>query len=209
MISGALTLAWLAFASTAYAQISHADLCRTESLGLTVTMKTAVGLHQPRAVALEQAGLVAGRPRYALASLAHSRLESGAKEDAVTEEVRAACIRADYRALLDDRSRFDAADSGNAGTQLCSDIATSMAGFLAGDAQAVAMNVDEALDSYAPREHSDAPAPRPRLRTAMQLTQQFARANADPRKIADFAMRHCKSLDARAQAELDGEFYAQ
>jgi hypothetical protein len=209
LIATAFALVWMTYASTAHAQISHADLCRTQSLGLTVTMKTAVGLKQPRAVALEQAGLAAGGPRYALASLAHSRLESGAKEDAVIEEVRAACMRADYRALLDDDSKFDGGGSGNAGAQLCSDLATSMSGFLAGDAQAVAMNVDEALDVYAPREHSDNPAPRPRLARALQLTQQFARANPDAKKIADFAMRHCKSLDARAQAELDGEFYAQ
>ena len=206
--AGACALLWMGFGSAAHAQLSHVELCRIQSMGITVSMKTAVGLKQPRAVALEQAGLKAGGPRFALASLAHSRLESGATETAVTSEVRAACMRADYQALLNDAPAFDTAAAGNAGAQLCSDIATSMSGFLAGDAQAAAMSVDDALDSYAPREYSETPAPRPRLRTAMQLTQQFARANPDAKKIADFAMRHCNALDARARAELDREFYA-
>lgn len=201
-------LLWMTFSANAHAELSQAEYCRTHAMGITVTMKTAVGLSQPRAVALEQAGLAKGGPSYALATLAHSRLEGGAKVAAVTEEVRAACLRADYRKLLADKPTFDGAASGEAGAQLCSDLATSMSGFLAGDRQAAAMPVDDALDAYAPREHSDTPAPRPRLRTAMQLTQQFARTSPDARKIADFAMRHCNSLDASARTELDGEFYA-
>jgi hypothetical protein len=209
LIAIASGLLWLSFSSAAHAQTSHAELCRMQSMGLTVTMKTAISVHQPRAVALEQAGLKAGGPRYALASLAHSKLEAGSPESAVIEQVRAACMRADYRALLEDKPTFDAAPAGNAGAQLCSDLATSLSGFLTADRKAAAMSVEDALDAYAPREHSESPAPRPRLQAAMRLTQQFARANPDAKKIADFAMRHCTSLDASARAELDGEMYAQ
>jgi hypothetical protein len=208
-ISSPLAVLWVIFAVPAHAQITHADLCRTESMGLTMTMKTAVGLQQPRAVALEQAGLKIGGLRHTLASLAHRRLEAGVKESTVVEEVRAACLRADYRALLDDKPTFNTVDAGGAGAQLCSDIGTSMAGFLADDSQAATLSVEDALLSYAPREHSDNPMPRPRLSAAMQLTQQFARTNRDAKKIADFAMRHCNSLDARAKAELDREYYAE
>ena len=126
----------------------------------------------------------------------------------MADEVRAACMKANYRALLDDKPTFEDV-AGGAGAQLCSDLASSMAGFLAGDSQAAAMSLADALDSYAPREHSDNPAPRPRLGTAMQLTQQFARANPEAEKISAFAMRHCQSLDDRARSELDREFYAQ
>jgi hypothetical protein len=70
----------MVFGSAAHAQLSHAELCRVQTLELTVSKKTAVGLKQPRAVALEQAGLKAHGPRFALASLAHSRFESAATE---------------------------------------------------------------------------------------------------------------------------------
>jgi hypothetical protein len=205
----ASALMCMAFGSIAHAELSQAEYCRVHAMGITVTMKTAVGLSQPRAVALEQAGLAEGGPLFELATLAHSRLEGGAKEAAVTEEVRAACVRADYRKLLADKPTFNGEGGGEAGAQLCSDLATSMSGFLAGDRQAAAMPVDDALDAYAPREHSETPESRPRLRMAMQLTQQFARRTPDAKKIADFAMHHCNSLDARGRAELDGEFYAQ
>lgn len=201
-------LVWLASALVpAYGATSHADLCRAQSVGLTATMKTFLGLKQPKAVALQQSGLKQGGPRRQLADLAYSRLESGTSESAAVDEVRAACLRQDYRALLEDEPEFDqGAVTDGAGPQLCADIASSMSAYLS-DAAARTQSIEVAMQEYAPAEHQDRPLPR--LRRALELTREFAGANADPKAIADFAMRHCTALDSDARAQLDDEFYVE
>jgi hypothetical protein len=192
--------------TNAQAMVSQADWCRTQSVGLTRSMKTAQGLNQLEPVALQQAGLAPGGPRHRLAILAWQRLEAGDSENAAAEVVRAACMRENLRALLDDTPTFGTKPEG-AGAQLCSDLATGLSGYLS-DGEAATRELGQALDEFAPREHDDN-RPRPRLAEALRVTQQFARGNRDSKAIAGFAMRHCQSLDANARAELDAEFYVR
>lgn len=194
----------LGLAPSAHAEVSLADWCRLQSVGLTRTAVTWRGLDQPVAVALEQAGLKPGGPRHRLATLAWHRLEAGDNEDAATRAVLAACKRESLRALLDDEPTFGSKPEG-AEAQICGDLATSLSGYLA-DPGAVNMPPELAVEEFAPSP--DAGAARPRLREAMRLTQHFARANRDTKAISAFAFQHCRSLDAKARAELDKEFYA-
>jgi len=193
--------------TTAQAQmVSQVDLCRTESVGLTRTMQISQGLNQPELVALQQSGLKPGGPRHRLARLAWQRLEAGDSESAAAQAVRSACMRENLSALVDDKATFGTKPEG-AGAQLCSDLATTLSGYLS-DGEAPTRALDQALAEFAPREHGDDRS-RPRLTEALRLAQQFARGNADPKAISGFAMRHCEGLDSSARAELDGEFYAQ
>jgi len=195
----------LGLATSAHAEVSLADWCQLQSVGLTRTAVTWRGLDQPVAVALEQAGLKPGGPRHRLATLAWHRLEAGDNEEAATRAVRAACKRENLRALLDDQPTFGSQPEG-AEAQICSDLATSLSGYLA-DPGAVNMPTDIAVEEFAPLP-SETGAARPRLTNAMRLTQHFARTNRDSKAISGFVLQHCRSLDAGARAQLDKEFYA-
>lgn len=193
-------------ATSAQAQVSQSDWCQLQSVGLTRTAVTWRGLDQPVAVALEQAGLKPGGPRHRLATLAWHRLEAGDNEEAATRAVVAACKRENLRALLDDEPTFGNQPEG-AEAQICSDLATSLSGYLA-DPGAVNTPLDIAVEEFAPSP-SETGAARPRLTEAMRLTQRFASANRDAKAISGFVFQHCRSLDASARAQLDQEFYAR
>lgn len=192
--------------TSAQAQVSQADWCRSQSVGLTRTALIWRGQDQPVVVALEQAGLKAGGPRHRLATLAWHRLEAGDTEDAATRTVFAACQREDFRALKDDEPTLGTKPAGSE-AQVCGDLATSLSRYLA-DPGAVNMPVELALEEFAPSP-SEGVAARPRLLEAMRLTQRFARADRDAKAISGFAFEHCRSLDAPARAELDAEYYAR
>ena len=199
-------IAQFALASmSANAQTSQADICRAQSIGLTSTMKIALGLEQPKDVALDHAGLRPGGPRRQLASLAYSRLESGASESTVEGEVRARCMELDRDVIANDDSTVDEQPKG-ASAHVCADVASSVAGFLEDPGTRTA-SVDELLDQFTSSRPHDDERSLPELRRTLQLAQQQARIKPGHKSVADFVMKHCRSLKPEERTALDAEFY--
>jgi hypothetical protein len=189
-----------------HAQTSQADICRAQSVGLTFTMKTAIGLKQPKDVALDHAGLRKGGPRRQLADHAYGRLAAGTSEDTVTREVNARCLKLDRDALAEDDATFDERDQG-AGAQVCADTASSIASFLVEEPGMLAADAGKLLDQFTNSRPHDDVNPRPVLRRTLVLAQQQARTNPDRQRVADFVMKHCEALKPGERAALDAEFY--
>jgi len=190
----------------AQSQTSHADICRLQSSGLTFGMNTAIGLKQPKAVALDHAGLRKGGPRRQLADFAYTRLAGGASLDTVTREVNARCMQLDRDALAADDANFDVPDQG-AGAQLCADTASSVASFLVDEPGMFTANADKLLDQFTNSRPHDDVNPRPVLRKTLVAAQQQARTQPDRERLADFVMKYCEALKPGERAALDAEFY--
>lgn len=189
-----------------HAQTSQADICRAQSVGLTFTMKTAIGLKQPKDVALDHAGLRKGGPRRLLADHAYGRLAAGASEDTVAGEVNARCQKLDRNALAADNATFDEQDQG-AGAQVCADTASSVASFLVEEPGMLTADAGKLLDQFTNSRPHDDVNPRPVLRRTLELAQQQARTSPDRQQVADFVMKHCEALKPADRAALDAEFY--
>lgn len=203
-LPGVLLLAIISLPSQA--QTSHADLCRMQSVGLTFTMQTAIGLKQPKAVALDHAGLRPGGPRRQLADHAYERLAGGASQQNVEGEVRARCMQLDRDELASDDANFGEQDQG-AEAQLCADVSSSIASFLTEEPGMLSADADKLLDQFTSSRPHDDVTPRPLLRRTLELAQQHARTQPDRLRVADFVMKHCQALKPAERAALDAEYY--
>ena len=205
-IASLLSLLMFWISPPSQAQTSHADICRMQSTGLAFTMKTAIGLKQPKDVALDQAGLRKDGPRRQLAEPAYTRLAAGASLDTVTGEVNARCMKLDRDALADDDANFDQQEQG-AGAQLCADVSSSIAGFLVDEPGMLTADADKLLDQFTSSRPHDDVNPRPVLRRTLELAQRHARTNPDRLRVADFVMKNCQALKPEDRAALDAEYY--
>jgi hypothetical protein len=177
-----------------------------QSVGLTFTMKTAIGLKQPKTVALDHAGLRAGGPRRELADYAYGRLAGGASQETVEGEVRTRCMKLDRDALANDDANFGEQQQG-AEAQLCADVSSSIASFLTEEPGMLTASADKLVDQFTSSRPHDDVSPRPLLRRTLELAQQQARANPDRLRVADFVMKHCQALNPAERAALDTEYY--
>jgi hypothetical protein len=189
-----------------WAQPPSASLCGVHAAGLVTGMRKAVDLQQPLEVAVQHAGLAPGGPRQRMAQLAHRLFVAGTAEPVVRQRVTDLCLSMDRQALLDDKPTFDTRPSA-AGAQVCSDVASTVAGFLS-DPAGRSLPLDSAFAEYTSGRAEEG-SPLDTLRAAFERGYVRARQGADARAVASTVMSHCSALPPAQRARLDEQFYVR
>lgn len=203
----AMTLVAGAWSPPARAQMSVEDRCRNATGGLVLTMNTHREIGSTREVALEQSGLKPGGPRYLIADDAYRQLAAAVPLEAVLERARARCRQVGPDALEDDEPTFNGTrePDGGGGSQLCADVASTVAAQVAESPALRRMSIDDALRevfSSDPREMD-----RPQARRILELALRRAQVRVDEQELQELVFNHCEGLDTAAREALDRELY--